>query len=92
MSVDVLLALVVTFPVWAPVCAVGAVVLLVLALGDTWGHGPEDTGDHASAGVLTVWEDVPAVEDTGDTSPGPPAVTCGDTVPQVSPDESTGGP
>ncbi|MET9819625.1 hypothetical protein [Streptomyces sp. NPDC006355] len=80
-----------TFPLWGPVLALVAVWLLWQALCVTWLNqedGQEDTGGHA---VLTVSPAVPAEEDATEDTLTLRRVTCGDTVPPVSPERETGG-
>jgi hypothetical protein len=80
-----------TFPLWGPVLALMAGVLIWHAVRLTWGDrakDPEDTGGHL---VPAVPPAVRTVEDTVEDTLTPGRVTCGDTVPPVSPAGETGG-
>ncbi|MFJ8852301.1 hypothetical protein [Streptomyces sp. NPDC102437] len=85
-TVGPVIALLETFPMWGPVLAVVAAVLLYLAIRETWGGDAEDTSGDT---VPLVHQGVPAVEDTGEDTPVPRAVTCGDSVLRVSADRET---
>lgn len=80
-----------TFPLWGPVLALVTGCLLWQAVCLTWidpAEDQEDTGGHA---VLTVSPAVPGVEDKTEDTLTLRRLTCGDTVPAVSPEQETGG-
>jgi hypothetical protein len=77
-----------TFPMWGPVAALVGGALFWQAVCLTWQGRRGDTGDTRGHAVLTVLPDVPAVGDKPGATPG---VSCGDSVPAVSPERETGG-
>jgi hypothetical protein len=77
-----------TFPVWGPALAVVAVLLFVQAARETWGTTEEDAPGDA---VSLVSPAVSPVWDTGEDTLTLRRVTCGDSVPAVSPERETGG-
>lgn len=87
-TVDLVVTALETFPVWGPVLAVVAAVLLVQATRMTWGTAVEDTDWDTVPRVPGV---VSAVEDTRETTLNLRRVTCGDAVPRVSSVRETGG-
>ncbi|MFC8332805.1 hypothetical protein [Streptomyces olivaceus] len=80
-----------SFPLWGPVLALMAGCLLWQAVCLTWIGRTEHQDDTGRQAVLTVSPAVPVVGDKPEDTLSLRRLTCGDSIPAVSPERETGG-